>query len=120
MKILLCYGNEFLKEDSLAAEIADSIKIPGFLVIKSCRVDDVLQYPGSEMFIVDVVENLKNVRFITIDELEAGTISTLHDFDLGFFLSLISKLQKLDIKIIGIPMQGDKESISAEVTKLIT
>ena len=122
MVTVLCFGNEFLKEDCLAKKIADEIKLEGFEFIKTDNVDDILNYANSdELYIMDVVENIKKTILIkNIDDLKSSKICTLHDFDLGFYLKLMKEIGKIkEIRIIGIPQEGDAEKIKKEVRDML-
>ncbi|MBT4823889.1 hypothetical protein HN695_00800 [Candidatus Woesearchaeota archaeon] len=125
MKTILCFGNEFIKQDSLAKEIANEINMPEIEFIMCDSPDDILEFskisPNKEIIILDVVQNIEEPMIINnIDDLEAGKLCTLHDFDVGFFLKLMKELGQIkDIKIIGIPQTGDKEKIKKEVIRRI-
>ncbi|MEE9525519.1 MAG: hypothetical protein V3V78_02830 [Candidatus Woesearchaeota archaeon] len=116
MKKILCFGNEFLKQDSLAKELADELEIPNYKFIKCNSVNDILESKG-DLIIMDVVKDIKQVKIITdIDQLKANKLYSLHDFDLGFFLKLLKETGKIKtIKIIGIPQTGNKEKIKQEI-----
>ena len=118
MKVF-CFGNEFVKEDSLAREIADELKIDGVEFIKCESTPEFIRQNGK--IILDVVQMLKEPRIISVDELaEPKTVCSLHDFDLGYELKLLKEIGELgEIKIIGIPMQGDKEKIKKEIKNLL-
>ncbi|MDO8740779.1 MAG: hypothetical protein Q7J54_04390 [Candidatus Woesearchaeota archaeon] len=122
MTAVLCFGNEFLENDSLAKKIADEIKLEGFEFIKTDNVDDILNYANSdELYILDVVENIrKTVLIKNIDDLKSSKICTLHDFDLGFYLKLMKEIGKIkEIRIIGIPQEGNTEEIKKEVIDIL-
>lgn len=108
---LIVLGNEFVKRDSLAKEIADSIRELDFVHVKdSFELMEIVK--EKERFIVlDVVEGLNEVKELTIDDLEVGGIVSAHDFDASF----VFKLLKPDLKIIGIPMRGNLEKIMMDV-----
>jgi len=107
-----CFGNEFLENDTLAKEIADEIQIEGVEFVKCDSPDDIV-LEQDEIIILDVVEGIEKVILIEdIDQLKDNEIFSLHDFDLSFFLQLMEKIGQINkIKIIGIPMKGDKEEI---------
>jgi len=120
--LVLCYGNEFIKEDALAKEIADEVKLPNVEFKKCDSVEDIFNYKDFEnIYILDVVKNAKEVMLIdNIDKLNAPELFSLHDFDLAFFLKLMKSIGKIKkINIIGIPMKGDKKRIISEIQKLI-
>lgn len=120
MKTVLCFGNEFVKEDSLAKQLADEIKIKGVEFVKCNSVDVIFDYKLDEVFILDVANVDKVVAFDDLGKLKAGKITTLHDFDLGFFLKLLKELKQIKkIRIIAIPQEGDKEKIKGEIEKIL-
>lgn len=121
---ILCFGNPYLKDDSLAIRIADYFAkhpIKDIEFIKCVAPDEVLNYTGKEFFILDVVKDLKEPRlFDNIDQIEANNLVSLHDFDLGFFLKLMKETGKIDtVKIIGIPMDATVKDVKDEVIGLI-
>ena len=120
MKTVLCFGNEFLKEDSLAKELADELKIPNVKFIKCDSMNDILETKG-DIIIMDVVKGIdKPIIINDINQLKTNKLYSLHDFDLGFFLKLMKETGKIkSINIIGIPQKGDKEEIKEEIKELI-
>ncbi len=116
MKKILCFGNEFLKQDSLAKELADELKIPNTEFIKCSSINDVLKAEGN-IVLMDVVKGIKKVTIINdINKLKINRLYSLHDFDLGFFLKLLKETGKIkSITIIGIPQKGNKEEIKKQV-----
>ena len=120
--IVLCFGNEFIKEDALAKEIVDEIKLENVEFKKCNAVDEVFSYKDYEnVLVLDVVRNANKVIFFDdIDKLQAHDMYSLHDFDLSFFLKLMKNIGKIkNIKIIGIPQKGNKELIKAEIIRLL-
>jgi len=118
MKIY-CFGNEFVKKDSLARKIADELNVKGVEFVKCDSVDELLR-GGSDAVILDVVEGLNKVKILGIDDLSESKTSTSHDIDLGYELNLLSATKDIgDIVIIGIPMEGKKEDIRKQVEKLV-
>ncbi|MCB9359625.1 hypothetical protein H6503_06865 [Candidatus Woesearchaeota archaeon] len=111
-----CFGNEFLENDSFAKEIADEISFPGIEFVK-CDSPDEIFLEEKEIWILDVVDEIDDVILIDdVDKLKENYISTLHDFDLSYFLKLMKEMGRLNsIKIIGIPMKGDKEEIMDKI-----
>ena len=113
MKILV-FGNEFYSEDSLAKELLAGVKD----VVFCDSPEDILEYSESEadFVIVDVVKDLDKVRHISVDELKAPSSSSVHDFDLSFYLQILQKTGKLaDARIIGIPPSGDKKKVKEDL-----
>ncbi len=120
MITVLCFGNEAIKEDMLAKEIADELEIDGIKFVKCSSVDDLLSYSGN-VYIMDVAKGLKEVTLIEdIRKLESNKLISLHDFDLGFFLKLMNEIGKIkNVKIIGIPMESNKEDAKKGVMKIL-
>lgn len=120
--LLLAFGNEYIKTDSLAMEISKELEINNVDVRRCYSVDSLYDYQDyEEIYILDVVKGLEKTTLITdIDKIKSHKLYSLHDFDLGFFLKLMKELGMLkEIKIIGIPQQGDKEDIKKEIMNLI-
>jgi len=120
--LLLVFGNEYLKEDSLAVEISRELEIDDVDVKRCTSPDQLYDYQDYEIvFVLDVVKGIDEVKMITdIDQIKSHKLYSLHDFDLGFFLKLMKELGVLkEIKIIGIPQSGDKEKIKREIIKLL-
>lgn len=117
MKKILALGNEFIKEDSLAKDIADLLKEDlNIINIKdSFQLIDELR-SNDDIIILDVVKGLDKVKLINPEDLKIDSISSVHDFDAGFIIKLINK----DIKIIGIPMIGDINEIKNQVLELLS
>ena len=119
MKVF-CFGNEFLENDSLAKEIADELVIDDVEFIKCDSPDEIFLEEG-RIVILDVVEGIDDVMLIEdINKLSDDGICSLHDFDLRYFLKLKDKIGQIDnIKIIGIPMKGDKEELKKKIEEKI-
>lgn len=123
MKKILCFGNEFLKEDSLAKEIAEELRIDGFDVVTCSAADEILSYnKEEEVYIMDVVKDIKEVvKIKDISQIKTRSITSMHDFDLSYVLKLLRVTKQLPkVTIIGIPMSGDKGRIKKEVVKVLT
>ncbi len=118
MKKIFCFGNEFVKGDSLAKEICDSIK--GFDIVRCNSPDELLGEKG-EIIILDVVQGINDVIvFDDLNRLKEQKLTTLHDFDLSYFLQMMKELKEIEkVTIIGIPQKGDKEKIRDNVQKIL-
>jgi Ni,Fe-hydrogenase maturation factor len=124
MMHILCFGNPYLKDDSLAIQIADHFAanpVKDIEFIKCVAPDEVLNYIGKDFCILDVVKDLKEPRlFDNIDQLVANNLVSLHDFDLGFFLKLMKETGRIDkVRIIGIPMDATVAEVKEKVLGLI-
>ena len=115
MKVL-CFGNEFVEQDSLAKKLADELKVDGVEFIKC----DSLEGIKGDVMILDVVKGLNDVRLIPLEKIKNFHPVSLHDFDLGTELKLRQTIGEINkVTIFGIPMKGDKENIKQGIIKLI-
>ncbi|MBL7054605.1 hypothetical protein ISS05_02520 [Candidatus Woesearchaeota archaeon] len=120
--VLLVFGNEYIEEDNLAVNISKELNLKNIDLKRCHSADDLFNYYDyEEIFVLDVVKNIDKVVLIeNIDKIKEHKLFSLHDFDLGFFLKLMKELGSLkEIKIIGIPKKGDKESIKADILEVI-
>jgi len=115
MKVL-CFGNEFVEQDSLAKKLAGELKIDGVEFIKC----DSLEGIKGDITILDVVKGLNEVKLIPLEKIKDFHPVSMHDFDLGTELKLRKAVNEINkVTIIGIPMQGNTESIKQGIIKLI-
>lgn len=115
------FGNSFLKEDSLAIKVCNKLK-KHFQNINSNlefqQIKDTFQLIDLDFknsVIIDVAEGLKEISWLSQKNLVQGTISSLHDFDLSFFL----KLTKKKVKILGIPKDYNEKKALKEVKDIL-
>ena len=118
MKILIL-GNEFIEEDSSAKKLAYLFS-KKFVEIKDSfeLISELEKNKDERVILVDVVEGLKSVKKLKLEDLKDSKILTAHDFDASFIL----KLLKPNVEIIGIPKNIDKENLEElkkEAEKLI-
>lgn len=107
MKIL-SLGNEFIAEDSFAKKVCNGMDIIN--VKDSFELMDLLR-GGDEIIIIDVVKGLNHVALIRKEDLRQDSILSAHDFDAGFLIGLIDP----NVRIIGVPENGDLNKIREEV-----
>ena len=122
MKTVLCFGNPYIKGDSISVQLAKELNIPNFEFITCRYPDELYNYKNlDEFYIMDVVRGIDKVKLITdLDEVKQTRSVSLHDFDLGFFLKLMKATGRLrSIKIIGIPLGVEKEVIKQQVEQLL-
>jgi len=122
--VVLCFGNEFVDIDRLPIILYKELKgkIPNVEFVNCESPNEILDYSDyDKIFILDVVKGIKHVSVIEdFDQLKDRKIFTLHDFDLGLFLKLISKVKKIkNLKIIGIPIDHDKNEAKTKVKKIL-
>ncbi len=117
MKTVLCFGNEYVKEDALAKELADELKIKGVTFLKCDSFDQVLDYPNNDLFILDVAKGIKKLTVVQdIDKLNTNNIISLHDFDLGYFLKLMKETGKITtITLLALPIGYNKKKAKEEI-----
>ncbi|GBE19596.1 MAG TPA: hypothetical protein ENG87_02950 [Candidatus Pacearchaeota archaeon] len=116
---ILCLGNEFIKEDSMAKKIANELNEFDFVNINdSFQLIDYIN-ENKNIIILDVVENLDKVAELSIDDLKESRIISAHDFDAGFLLKLLDEKDR-QIKIIGVPQSGDVGKIKEDVHSHLT
>lgn len=119
-KVIHVLGNEFLKQDSLALELAENLNIKNIKFIKINTFDDLMK---THPIILDVCKGINKATVITdVDEFVSRRTSTVHDMDFGFFLKLNKSLGNInDIKIIAIPQKtykGIEEDIKQIIEKI--
>lgn len=118
MKQLLTFGNPDMEDDSLALRLGEELKREGLEVVRCSQPDDILQYP--EGVILDVAQGVKDVTLLTNGSLiKASGISTLHDFDVGFFLKIMESTGSNPYKVIAIPQKGELPELKEKVLALI-
>jgi Ni,Fe-hydrogenase maturation factor len=112
---ILALGNEFIGEDSFAKEISKILSKNHKII----NIKDSFQFlyelqSKDEIVILDVVEDLMEVKLIGRDDLRQNNIISVHDLDASFFLQLI----KPDVKIIGLPQYSEKEDLPRIIQKV--
>lgn len=116
---ILCLGNEFIKEDSLAKKVSYELVKEGFNIVfikDSFELMDKIN-SGDDFIIVDVVKNLNEVKIISVDDLKNSKLLSAHDFDAGFVLKLTGSNK--NINIIGIPVDSDFHCVKKDLEKYI-
>lgn len=121
MKTIYCFGNPKLPTDSLALELAQELEIPGVEFIACLSPEELCEHNAKELWIMDVARGINKVTLLSdISKLKTAKLVSLHDFDLAYFLKLMEKMGELpEVKIIALPMKGEKKTIKQEVEKLL-
>lgn len=113
---VLIFGNPILKEDSLPIKLIGKLRARFPEVeFKEFDPNENLEKEGRNLKIIDTVEGIKEVMIIRdIDSIKTQRVYTMHDFDLGYSLKLLKKLNYIDtVTIFGVPMKiSEKEALS--------
>lgn len=110
---VLYFGNRYVNEDNLAIKVAEKLR-DEFLNVNFRHVENTFQLIDmnfNDKIILDVVKGFYEAKIINSEDIKSGSLTTTHDFDLGFFLRLSGK----NARIIGIPMGYDFEKAVSEV-----
>ena len=120
---VLVFGNPMVERDSLPLRLLGKLrkKFPE-LEFEEFDPSENLENEGRELSIIDSVEGIKRVTLITdIDRIKTSKIYSMHDFDLGYGLKLLKKLDYLDsVKIFGVPMKISEKKALEQLSTLIS
>lgn len=123
MRTVLCFGNPYIKGDSISVQLAKELEIPNYEFVVCIYPDELYNYKNlDEVYIMDVVMGIERVELITdLDKLKFNKPISLHDFDVGFFLKLMQATgRSISIRIIGLPLGVEKEVIKEQVELLLS
>jgi hypothetical protein len=121
---ILVFGNQLVGIDSLPLRLMPQLK-EIFPDIEFMEFDpnENLENEGRDLNIIDTVEGIRNVRLITekdIDLINGQRVFTMHDYDLGYNLKLLKKLNYIDrVRIFGLPMKISEKAALAQLSALI-
>lgn len=94
VKRVLCFGNPLVASDSIAQQAAKRLKIKGVKFVSCNSPEELLFYLDEEFLILDVAKGIRRVTVLNdASKLESAKFYSMHDFDLAFFLKLISKMR---------------------------
>ena len=81
-----------------------------------------LEKEGRDLVIMDSVEGIDKVVLIKdIDAITTQKVYSMHDFDLGYSLKLLKKLNLLDsVMIFGVPMKISEEDALKQLRDIIS
>lgn len=123
---ILFFGNPLIEKDALILKIIPRLR-EKFFEIEFLETDPTedLTKSGRNLKIIDVVEGINEVRLLSLnnlknfDKLIINNVFSMHDFDLGYNLKLLKKLNLINsVKIICIPINMDEEEAFSQ-TQLI-
>jgi len=119
MKKLYVFGNQYLKEDSFAVDVARELKKEMEVVF--CDSPEALFDCEEAAVILDVVKGIEEPIIINdLPLLKTRKMLSLHDFDLAFFLKLFKEMGgDKKFKIIGLPEKGNIKILSKWVKENI-
>ena len=107
------FGNEDLAFDNQAIKVAKQLenKIKGVEFVNIKPNQDLPFMDKNDVVIMDTVEGIDDIEIIENEDLQNISLSgktSAHDFDLGFQLKYLKKLDKLGkVTIIGLPMEKE-------------
>jgi len=119
--LVLAFGTR-TPGDSVALDLARELRVRGVEFREARSLDDFLDAAGSggRVFVMDVVKGLKRVEVIEdAGLLKERRLFSLHDFDVGFFLRLLSATGRAGVKIIGVPWGMGKRAAREGVKELL-
>lgn len=124
MKITV-FGNPDLEIDNLPIRLLPKLReaFPGieFETEDPNNLDLPDIPPGEEWIIMDAVAGIKDVCWLTVDDIATPTAHlTAHDYDLASYLLLAKKaLGTLSIRILGIPMGMNEDAAFSEARRFL-
>jgi len=117
MKVLV-FGNPLVEKDNLALKIMPKLqeKFPD-VDFKEFDPTESLEKEGKHLKIIDVAEpNFSEVRELSLrdekdfEKLQVNKVYSMHDFDLGYNLKLLKKMELIDnVDILCIPHNMDEK-----------
>jgi Ni,Fe-hydrogenase maturation factor len=124
---ILVFGNPLVELDSLAIRILPQLK-KVFPNIDFVHVDPTenLQNYGKKLKILDVAPNINEIRIFSLenekdlDKISTSKIFSMHDFDLGYNLKLLKKLNLIDeAEIICLPWNFSEKQALENLNKIL-
>lgn len=123
---VLVFGSEIVKEDSIALKIADILKkdksLPRKIKIIECsQLNDIFKHKNERIVILDVAKGIEDVALLDdLHTIRKKGISTIHDFNLGYYLKLMEAIGELKkMEIIAIPYHANNIEEIAKKVKIL-
>ena len=106
--IVVCYfGNELIEDDRLAIDVANELKKYFWdkIEFKYCfSPEEITKVRAKKVIIMDVSPNVDTVVLTNEERIKQRMITSLHDFDLNFYLKLAKKIGSIKhVDIILLP-----------------
>lgn len=121
--IIHVFGNPLLDFDNLPIKLAPKLKklFPDINFIIQDPNENLKPARSGKLVIIDTVMGIKQVTIIgDIEKLEISKIYSMHDFDLGFNLKLLKKIDRLKkATIFGVPPDYPTNKALNELSKII-
>jgi Ni,Fe-hydrogenase maturation factor len=119
--LILCFGNRGIPEDATAVELGESLDLPGVTFISSSSPEDMVDYLGENLYLMDVAEGVGEVTVITDpDRFLPPPHITAHDLDPAVFLKLVQRLYGVSVPVIALPIGVDRQIIREQLLRLLT
>jgi Ni,Fe-hydrogenase maturation factor len=127
MRTVLVFGNLLKKEDNIALKLIPGLKkeFPEIEFREADPTEDIQKY-GKDLRILDVALDIKKVKLLKLStpedfkKLQTGKIYSMHDFDLGYNLKLLKKMDLIDsVEIICIPARMEERQAFEGVSKIL-
>ena len=119
-KRMFVFGNDYLRFDSFAREVAHELQNI-IEIVFSNTPEDLIEVESNEILILDVVKNIDKPIVITdIAQLKTNNLTSLHDLDVAYVLTLMKELGiNKKVLIVGVPESGDLKIVSGQVRRII-
>ncbi len=123
LRIVYVLGNPLCNEDSLPLRLIPKLRkeFPYSQFRDLDIVNEDLDLGDSESNIIDTVKGLSKVELIIdINRIISPKVYSLHDFDLGYTLKLLKKLNIIDrVRLFGIPSEISEKEAFEQLRDLI-
>lgn len=124
-KTVLCFGSEGMEGDDLAFAVCQELVgySDDIQFVKCDTPMDILGYAGGkDLYILDSIKGIDKVSlFESVDKFRRTKSVTVHDNDLGLMLKVLIEMKMLpDVRIIGIPIGSNAESVVGEVRRILS
>jgi hypothetical protein len=120
MMVVLCFGGRGVPGDATALELGASLNLPGVRFVPCSSPEDVLDYLGEDLYLMDVAEGVVEVTLVTDpSRIQLPPAITSHDLDPGFFVRLVEQLYGVSLPIIALPMGAEIDAVKRQLLELI-